>query len=204
MVNHGKILHAPKLPNDYKALEPYISEAQLVLHHTKHHQGYVNGANAIFQKFDKDRKEKTDFDIKVTLKELSFHIGGYKLQTCSCRTWHLRGKVEGGSTRGTLRKLSMKSSVGSTGSKKEFSVAASSVEGSGWGALSYCNETKRPLIVQIEKYNANLYPGYPVLMALDVLEHGYYLDYRNDRGKIVGAFRNIVNWARWRGGWPWR
>ncbi|HQC13496.1 MAG TPA: Fe-Mn family superoxide dismutase, partial [Methanoregulaceae archaeon] len=78
--------------------------------------------------------------------------------------------------------------------KKEFSAASSSVEGSGWGALSYCKETNRPLIVQIEKHNTNLYPGFPILMVLDVWEHAYYLDYRNDRGKFVEAFWNIVNW----------
>ena len=71
-----KLYTLPKLPYDYKALAPYISEDQLTLHHTKHHQAYVTGANAIFEKFDKARKEKTDFDIKATAKELSFHIGG--------------------------------------------------------------------------------------------------------------------------------
>ena len=64
-----KLYTLPKLPYDYTSLAPYISEDQLTLHHTKHHQAYVTGANAIFEKFDKARKEKTDFDIKATAKE---------------------------------------------------------------------------------------------------------------------------------------
>lgn len=78
--------------------------------------------------------------------------------------------------------------------KKEFTQAAVSAEGSGWAALTFCRKTKRPLIVQIEKHNANLYPGFEILMVLDVWEHAYYLDYRNDRAKFVDSFWNIVNW----------
>jgi Fe-Mn family superoxide dismutase len=104
------------------------------------------------------------------------------------------GKGGGGLPKGDLAKAIDEEFGGFDRFKKEFSAAASGVEGSGWGALSYCNETKRPLIMQIEKHNLDLYPGYPVLMALDVWEHAYYLDYRNDRGKFVDAFWNIVNW----------
>ena len=52
----------PKLPYDYNALAPYISEEQLKLHHDKHHQAYVNGANAIFEKIDKAHQENTALD----------------------------------------------------------------------------------------------------------------------------------------------
>jgi Fe-Mn family superoxide dismutase len=71
----------PKLPYDYDALAPYISEEQLKLHHDKHHQAYVTGANNIFDKLDKARKENADIDMKATLKELSFHIGGHLLHS---------------------------------------------------------------------------------------------------------------------------
>lgn len=69
----------PALPYDYKALSPSISEEQLCIHHTKHHQGYVNGANAIYEKLDKARSEGADIDMKAALKELSFHTGGFLL-----------------------------------------------------------------------------------------------------------------------------
>ena len=78
--------------------------------------------------------------------------------------------------------------------RKEFTQAATSVEGSGWAALAFCWWTKRPIIMQIEKHNTNVYPNFRILMVLDVFEHAYYLDYKNDRGKFVEAFWNIVNW----------
>jgi len=190
----GKFYSLPKLPYDYKALVPYISEEQLTLHHTKHHQAYVTGANTIFEKFDKARKEKTDFDIKATVKELSFHIGGYKLHNLFWQNLAPAGKGGGGLPTGDLAKAIDAEFGGFDRFRKEYSTAATGVEGSGWAALSYCKGTGRPLIMQVEKHNANVYPGYPILMVLDVWEHAYYLDYRNDRAKFVEAFWNIVNW----------
>jgi len=189
-----KLYTLPKLPYDYKALAPYISEDQLTLHHTKHHQAYVTGANTIFEKFDKARKEKTDFDIKATAKELSFHIGGNKLHALFWQNLAPAGKAGGGVPSGELGKAIDADFGAFDRFKKEFSTAATSVEGSGWAALSFCKDTGRLLIMQIEKHNINAFPGYPVLMVLDVWEHAYYLDYRNDRGKFVEAFWNIVNW----------
>lgn len=78
--------------------------------------------------------------------------------------------------------------------KKEFSQVASSVEGSGWAALTYCKDTERLMIMQIEKHNVNLVPDYPIIMDLDVWEHAYYIDYKNDRGKFIEGFWNIINW----------
>ena len=78
--------------------------------------------------------------------------------------------------------------------KKEFTQAAVSVEGSGWAALTYCGQTNRPIIMQIEKHNTNVYPAFRILMVLDVFEHAYYIDYKNERAKFVEAFWNIVNW----------
>lgn len=189
-----KFYSLPKLPYDYKALAPHMSEDQLTLHHTKHHQAYVNGANALFEKFDKARKEKTDFDIKATAKELSFHLGGYRLHNLFWQNLAPAGKGGGGVPTGDLAKVIDGEFGGFDRFKKEFSAAATSVEGSGWAALSYCRETGRPLIMQVEKHNLNGFPGHPILMVLDVWEHAYYLDYRNDRAKFVEAFWNIVNW----------
>src|SRR5512136_2989338 len=69
----------PDLPYAYDALEPYISETQLKIHHDKHHAAYVNGANAILQRLDKARADGVDLDLKATLKELSFQAGGHIL-----------------------------------------------------------------------------------------------------------------------------
>lgn len=78
--------------------------------------------------------------------------------------------------------------------RKEFSKAAASVEGSGWAALAFCRMTRRPIIMQVEKHNTNVYPMFGILLVLDLWEHAYYLDYRNERPKFVEAFWNIVNW----------
>jgi superoxide dismutase, Fe-Mn family len=182
------------LPYDYPALAPYISQEQLTLHHAKHHQAYVTGANAIFEKLEKARKEKAALDIKATTKELSFHIGGNKLHNLFWKNLAPAGKGGGGTPAGDLAGAIDTEFGGFDRFKSEFTMAATSVEGSGWAALSYCHGTKRLLIMQIEKHNVNLFPGYPVLLVLDVWEHAYYLDYRNDRAKFVEAFWNIVHW----------
>ncbi|WP_157677651.1 superoxide dismutase [Methanoregula boonei] len=189
-----KLYTLPKLPYDYAALEPYISKAQLTLHHTKHHQAYVTGANAIFEKLDKARKEKTDLDQKATLKELSFHIGGFRLHDIFWENLAPAGKGGGGQPEGELAKA-IDAEFGSfEWFKKEFTAAASSVEGSGWAVLTASTTTPRLLINQIEKHNVNVYPGFRILLVLDVWEHAYYLDYKNDRAKYIEAFWNLTNW----------
>ena len=189
----GKFYTLPKLPYGYKDLEPHISEEQLKIHHDKHHQGYVNGANAILQKLDKAREEGTDLDFKSTLKALSFNIGGHVLHSLFWPNLAPTGK--GGGKPGGVLGDAIEREFGSFERfKKEFSRAAVSVEGSGWAALSFCKQTDRPIIMQIEKHNTNVYPMFRILMVLDVWEHAYYLDYKNQRAKFVDAFWNIVNW----------
>jgi len=189
----GKFYVLPKLPYGYKDLEPHISEEQLKIHHDKHHQGYVNGANAILEKLDKAREEGTDLDFKSTLKALSFNIGGHVLHSLFWPNLAPTGK--GGEKPGGVLGDTIEREFGSLERfKKEFSQAAVSVEGSGWAALSFCKQTDRPIIMQIEKHNTNVYPTFRILMVLDVWEHAYYIDYRNQRTKFVDAFWNIVNW----------
>jgi len=183
----------PKLPYGYKDLVPHISEEQLKIHYEKHHQAYVNGANAILQKLDKSRKEGTDLDMKATLKELSFNIGGHLLHSLFWGNLAPAGKG-GGKPSGPLGEAIEKEFGSFERFRKEFTQTATSVEGSGWAALAFCRRTKRPIIMQIEKHNTNVYPMFRILMVIDVFEHAYYLDYKNDRGKFVEAFWNIVDW----------
>lgn len=183
----------PKLPYDYGALAPHISEEQLKLHHDKHHQAYVNGANAGFEKLDKARKENADIDMKATLKELSFNIGGHILHSVFWDNMAPAGKG-GGNPGGAIADVIDKEFGSFEQFKKEFNQAATSVEGSGWAALAMHPCVERPVIMQIEKHNVNLYPTFQLLMVLDVWEHAYYLDYQNQRPKFVEAFWNIVNW----------
>ena len=189
-----KTFSLPKLPYDYKALEPYLSELQLTLHHDKHHLAYVNGANAIFAKLDKARQENAEIDVKSTLKELSFHIGGHMLHTTFWNSMAPPGKGGGGKPEGPIAEALMREFGSYERFKKEFSQAATSVEGSGWAALAMHPCIDRPLIMQVEKHNVNVYPALRFLLVLDVWEHAYYVDYKNDRAKFVEGFWNVVNW----------
>jgi Fe-Mn family superoxide dismutase len=191
-----KAFTLPKLPYDYDALAPYISEEQLKLHHDKHHQAYVTGANNIFDKLDKARKENADIDMKATLKELSFHIGGHLLHSVFWENMAPAGKGGGEQPAGAIADMINMEFGSFERFKKEFTMAATSTEGSGWAALAVHPCVGRPIIMQIEKHNLNVYPTFNILMVLDVWEHAYYLDYKNERPKFVEAFWNIVNWDR--------
>jgi Fe-Mn family superoxide dismutase len=133
--------------------------------------------------------------MKATLKELSFHIGGHILHSLFWANLAPAGKGGGGEPTGPLA-AAISAEFGSFERfRKEFSAAASSAEGSGWSALTLCRKTGRPIVMQIEKHNTNVYPGFAVLMVLDVWEHAYYLDYKNDRARFVENFWTIVNWG---------
>jgi Fe-Mn family superoxide dismutase len=186
----------PKLPYDYNGLEPYISEQQLTIHHDKHHLAYVNGANAAFKKLREARKSKAEIDVKATLKELSFNIGGHQLHSIFWPTLAPAGRGGGGEPTGKLADAINKEFGSFAQFKAEFSKAAASTEGSGWAALAIDVKTKQLAIMQIEKHNVNVYTGFYIVMVLDVWEHAYYLDYKNERPKFVEAFWNIVNWER--------
>lgn len=189
-----KTFSLPKLPYDYNALAPYISEQQLKLHHDKHHQTYVNGANAGFDKLEKARKENAEVDVKAVLKELSFNIGGHILHSIFWENMAPSGKGGGGKPSGAIADVIDKEFGSFERFKKEFTMAATNTEGSGWAALTMHPCVGRPLIMQIEKHNVNVYPTFQILMVLDVWEHAYYLDYKNERPKFVEAFWNVVNW----------
>lgn len=188
-----KFYELPELKYGYKDLEPYISEEQLTIHHTKHHQAYVDGANALLKKFDEARANDTDFDIKAAAKELSFHVSGFVLHKLF---WDNMGPADkyGGEPNGIIADYIKKDFGSFERFKKEFSQAAISTEGSGWAVLTFCKRTDRLFIEQIEKHNVNVIPKFTVLMVLDVWEHAYYLDYKNVRPDFVEAFWNIVNW----------
>ncbi|MEM2341612.1 MAG: superoxide dismutase [Candidatus Bathyarchaeia archaeon] len=183
----------PQLPYGYGDLAPYMSEEQMRIHHTIHHQAYVNGANAILKRLDDARKGNLDTDVKAALKELSWNIGGHLLHSLFWKNLAPPSRG-GGKPGGKLAELIEKEFGSFERFRKEFTQVAVSVEGSGWAALTICGQTGRLLIMQIEKHNINVYPTFPILMVLDVFEHAYYIDYKNRRADFVGAFWNIVNW----------
>jgi len=184
----------PKLAYGYADLAPHISEEQLKLHHEKHHQAYVNGANAALEKIDKARKDNSDLDMKALLKELSFQVSGHVLHSLFWANITPVMKGGGGTPSGELAKAIEREFGYFERLKKEFTQAALTAEGSGWAALVYCAKTTRLMLMQIEKHSVNVYPGFKVLMVLDVWEHAYYIDYKNMRAKFIENFWNVVNW----------
>ncbi|KUK00433.1 MAG: Superoxide dismutase, partial [Methanobacteriaceae archaeon 41_258] len=188
-----KFYELPELPYGYDALEPYISEEQLTIHHQKHHQAYVDGANNLLRKLDEARESKTGIDYKAAAKELSFHVGGFLLHRFF---WENMGPADenGGEPHGKIKDYIEKDFGGFERFKEEFSQTAISTEGSGWAMLIYCPLTDRLFIIQVEKHNINLIPQCKVLLVLDVWEHAYYLDYKNLRPDYVEAFWKIINW----------
>ena len=191
-----EVYSLPRLIYGYGELAPYISEDQMRIHHSKHHQAYVNSANSLLEKIANARKSGTDLDMKAVAKELSFHLAGHRLHSLFWRNMMPNGKGVGGAPQGKIAELITQEFGSLDRFKKEFSQAANSTEGSGWAALIYDVDVKKPNIIQIEKHNVNVVPDYPVLMVLDVWEHAYYIDYKNERNKFVDAFWNIVFWDK--------
>jgi Fe-Mn family superoxide dismutase len=178
------------LPYDYKALEPVISEQIMKLHHDKHHAAYVNGANAALELLDKGRLGEV-INTKAVMRDLSFNLNGHIMHELF---WNmLRPVRQSNIADGKVLELIKKSFGTFEAFKKEFSDAAKSVEGSGWAVL-YMDADGNLLIGQLEKHNLLGLNGYKVILAIDVWEHAYYLDYLNDRATYVEKFFSIINW----------
>ena len=184
----------PDLPYGYNDLEPYMSEEILKLHHDKHHAAYVSAANALIDKLHESRKNSNgnEVDYKSTLKSLSFNAGGAILHDIF---WKIMAPEKEGKNKpfGKILEAIEKDFGSFERFKAEFSETAKSVEGSGWAALIF-DEEKNISLMQIEKHNVNIFPGAKILLCLDVWEHAYYIDYKNDRVKFVENWWNIVNW----------
>lgn len=183
----------PSLTYGYKDLEPYISEEVLTLHHTKHHQAYVSAANVLLEKTWDAREKNVELDYKSILKSLSFNVAGHILHETF---WKIMAPVDLGKNKpeGKVFEAIEKDFGSFERFKTEFSETAKSVEGSGWVILSFHKEHGNLTIIQVEKHNVNFYPEQKVLLCLDVWEHAYYLDYKNDRAKFIENWWNIVNW----------
>lgn len=183
----------PTLPYDLNALEPHISEEQLKVHYSKHHQRYVDDANELLRKLDKAREENSEPDMRSIAKALSFNVGGIALHNLF---WEVLSPEGGGEPQGMAKDAIEKKFGSFERFKKEFTRIASEVEGGGWAALTYCKQTNRAMIMQIEKHNVNVMPGYKIFMAIDVWEHAYYLDYKSERSKYLEGVWNIINWKK--------
>ena len=193
MMNESKFYQLPALSYQYDELAPVLTKEQVQIHHEKHHMSYVNGANAILEKMDLANKNNDKLDMKALLKDLSFQIGGHLMHSLFWKNITPPTKAKDRPDGIIMEKLS--SEFGSFERFKElFQQTAMTVEGSGWAALTYCLQTQRPILMQVEKHNMHVYPMFRILMVVDVFEHAYYIDYKNNRAAFLDSFWKIVNW----------
>ncbi|MFS1563182.1 MAG: superoxide dismutase [Mn] [Candidatus Arsenophonus phytopathogenicus] len=191
----------PSLPYEYGALEPHFDERTMKIHHTKHHQTYVNNTNDAL----KDFPELTKLDIddliqnldKVPADKRTFlrnNAGGHANHSMF---WN--GLKIGTELKGEL-KTAIEHDFASVENFKEiFEKAAATRFGSGWAWLVLKSDGKLVVVSTANQDNPLMgesisgVSGYPIL-GLDVWEHAYYLKYENRRPEYIKAFWSVVNW----------
>ena len=181
----------PDLPYDYGALDPHISGKIMELHHSKHHQAYVTGANTALEQLADARDSGNLANVNKLEKDLAFNLGGHVNHSVF---WTNMSPDGGDKPTGDLAAL-IDDQFGSFDKfVAHFSAAAAGVQGSGWATLAWDSLGQRPIIVQFFDQQSNYPAGIVPLLMLDVWEHAYYLDYHNVRADYIKAFWNIVNW----------
>jgi superoxide dismutase, Fe-Mn family len=181
----------PELPYDYSALEPSISGTIMELHHGKHHQTYVTGANTALTQLAEARDSSQLANVNKLEKDLAFNLGGHVNHSVF---WTNMSPDGGDKPTGELSSA-IDDHFGSFDKfQAHFTAAALGVQGSGWAVLAWDSIGQRLLIQQFFDQQSNFAAGLVPVLMLDVWEHAYYLDYRNVRADYVKAFWNIVNW----------
>ncbi|MED3961899.1 superoxide dismutase [Niallia taxi] len=181
----------PSLPYAYNALEPYIDEEIMRLHHTKHHQSYVDGLNKAENMLVQARKDRKFELVKHWSRELAFHGSGHYLHTIF---WNNMSPNGGGEPKGMLLEA-IKDYFGSYDAfKQHFTEAAKAVEGVGWAILVWSPRARHLEILQSERHMLLTQWDTIPLLALDVWEHAYYLQYKNNRADYISNWWKIVNW----------
>jgi len=182
----------PDLDYDYGALEPHISGPLMELHHSRHHAAYVKEANATLEQLDEARK-RNDFTSLVALeKALAFNLSGHVLHSIFWRNLSPDG---GGRPDGELAQAIDRDFGGFDRMKAQLVEAASTVMGSGWGALVWEPLGRRLLTCQIYDHQSNLTQGGIALMVVDAWEHAYYLQYKTEKTAFFEAVWNLWSWA---------
>lgn len=181
----------PPLPYDDSALEPHISGEIMRLHHDKHHQSYVDGLNKAEVMLQKARNNNDYSLVKHWSRELAFHGSGHYLHTIF---WNNMSPEGGGKPSGALLKEMNKYFGSFEKFKSHFTEAAKQVEGVGWAILVWSPRARRLEILQSERHMLLTQWDTIPLLALDVWEHAYYLQYKNNRGDYIKNWWNVVNW----------
>ena len=185
----------PNLPYAYDALEPYIDAQTMIIHHTKHHQAYVDNLNGALAKHPeitlnleallKDL-DNVPADIRNVVRNNGGGVFNHNL------FWTILAPARGQTPSGDLLAAIAKAFGSLDNFKTEFETAAKTRFGSGWAWL-IVDADKNLKVVSTPNQDTPLNEGTPIL-NLDVWEHAYYLKYQNRRPEYVGNFWNVVNW----------
>jgi Fe-Mn family superoxide dismutase len=187
----------PPLPYAYNALEPHIDEATMQFHHDKHHQAYVNNANAALE-----GTEWADRPVEDVLKNLGSlpadkqgpvrnNAGGHYNHSLF---WEWMSPNGGGEPDGALR-AAIDAAFGSFDDfKAQLKAAGVGRFGSGWAWLVH--DGSGLAIVSTANQDSPISDGKTPLLGVDVWEHAYYLKYQNLRPNYIDAWWNVVNWPK--------
>ncbi len=187
----------PSLAYEYGALEPYIDAVTMEIHHTKHHQGYVNKLNKALENYP-DLKIKSlpellqnlnaiPQDIRIAIQN---HGGGHYNHSLF---WMVMKKNGGGESNGMVGDGIKKNFGTFAAFQDKFNNVAKSVFGSGWAWLSIDKDGKL-VITSTPNQDSPLSQGLQPILGLDVWEHAYYLKYQNKRPDYINAWWNVINW----------
>ena len=187
----------PALPYAYDALEPHIDTQTMQIHHTKHHQTYINNLNAAVEgtEYAEWPVEKLVAAVKQLPQNLQAAVinqgGGHANHTLF---WTVMSPTGGGVPQGSVGTAIDEQLGGFEAFKDAFTKAALTRFGSGWAWLSVTPEKK--LVVESSgNQDSPLMNGNTPILGLDVWEHAYYLLYQNRRPEYINAFYNVVDWA---------
>lgn len=189
----------PKLEYDYNALEPHIDAQTMEIHHTKHHQSYIDKLNkALEGHADLEAKSVQELlsnlnalpeDIRTVVRN---HGGGHANHTFF---WTIIGPNQGGQPEGKLADAINQAFGSFDAFKEKFEAAAANRFGSGWAWLVK-DASGKLSIESTANQDSPLMEGKTPVLGLDVWEHAYYLKYQNRRPEYIKAFWNVVNWKR--------
>jgi len=182
----------PALKYGYDALEPHISAEIMTLHHSKHHQTYVNNLNKAEAQLAEAMTKGDTAAIIALQPALKFNWGGHINHSIF---WENLSPNGGGEPTGDLLTAINKDFGSFENMKNKLSAVAVGVQGSGWGWLGY-NPLTESLAIASCKDQDHLQPtcGLIPLFGIDVWEHAYYLQYKNVRADYVKAIFNVANW----------
>ena len=187
----------PKLPYEYNALEPHIDELTMRLHHTKHHQAYIDKLNAAIKgtKFE-------NMEINSVLKNLNNvpenirtavrnHGGGHSNHSFF---WTIMSPNGGGEPSGKAGDAIEQTFGGFDKFKEIFAEAAMSRFGSGWAWLILQNG--KLAVTSTANQDTPISEGKTPVLGLDLWEHSFYLLYQNRKPDYIKNWWNVVNWKQ--------